>query len=64
MLIYFVLPVLSWIWTSVSDYRISTAFPFITKLLGEFFHCQEILDNPVRTPSFLAPHKEPDLVGL
>ncbi|KAM0751556.1 hypothetical protein T439DRAFT_300497 [Meredithblackwellia eburnea MCA 4105] len=39
------LTILTWIWTSVSDYRISTAFPFITKLLSEFFHCQEILDN-------------------
>lgn len=35
--------VLSWIWTSVSDYRISAAFPFITKLLPEFFAAQEIL---------------------
>lgn len=41
-------PVLTWIWTSVSDFRISTAFPFITKLLPEFFRMQEVLDNDVR----------------
>lgn len=39
------LTILSWIWISVSDFRISTAFPFITKLLPEFFKMQEILDN-------------------
>ena len=39
------LTILTWIWTSVSDHRISTAFPFITTLLPEFFRMQEVLDN-------------------
>ncbi|KAI5481022.1 proteasome activator subunit 4 [Pseudohyphozyma bogoriensis] len=39
------LTLLTWIWTSLSDFRISTAFPFIQKLLREFFAMQEILDN-------------------
>lgn len=39
--------VLSWIWTSLSEFRISTAFPFITKLLKELFAMQELLDNTV-----------------
>lgn len=37
--------VLTWILTSISDFRISTAFPFITRMLPEFFRCSEILDN-------------------
>ncbi|SCV72468.1 BQ2448_4005 [Microbotryum intermedium] len=39
------LTILSWLWTSMSDFRIATAYPFITKLLPEIFHMQEILDN-------------------
>lgn len=46
-------PVLTWMFTSISDHRIATAYPFIQKLLGEFFRIQEILDNEVRClPSF------------
>ncbi|KAK4046499.1 Proteasome activator BLM10 [Microbotryomycetes sp. JL201] len=37
--------ILLWIWSSVSDFRVSTMYPFITKLLPEFFRMQEILDN-------------------
>ncbi|GAA5895195.1 proteasome activator BLM10 [Sporobolomyces salmoneus] len=38
--------ILTWIWGSISDTRISTAFPFIMKLLPEFFRMQESTDNP------------------
>lgn len=51
--------VLTWIWSSVSDFRISTAFPFITKLLPEFFRMQEILDNDVRR--FPTPRDRADM---
>ncbi|KAK4048054.1 Proteasome activator BLM10 [Microbotryomycetes sp. JL221] len=37
--------ILLWIWSSISDFRVSTTYPFITKLLPEFFRMQEILDN-------------------
>ncbi|KAM0792923.1 hypothetical protein ACM66B_002682 [Microbotryomycetes sp. NB124-2] len=37
--------ILLWIYNSVSDFRVSTTYPFITKLLPEFFRMQEILDN-------------------
>lgn len=47
--------VLTWIWTRVSDHRISTAFPFITKLLPEFFRMQEVLDNDVRSSCASSP---------
>ncbi|GAA5921528.1 hypothetical protein JCM1841_000553 [Sporobolomyces salmonicolor] len=38
--------ILTWIWGSISDFRVSTAFPFITQLLPEFFRMQESTDNP------------------
>jgi proteasome activator subunit 4 len=31
--------------TNAADHRITTVFPFITKLLPEFFRMQEVLDN-------------------
>lgn len=40
--------VITWIWSGISDFRIATSFPFITKLFTEFFRMQEILDNEVR----------------
>ncbi|GAA6033408.1 hypothetical protein JCM8097_006736 [Rhodosporidiobolus ruineniae] len=38
--------ILTWIWGSISEFRTSSAFPFITKLLPEFFRMQESTDNP------------------
>ncbi|GAA5854935.1 hypothetical protein JCM8547_004128 [Rhodosporidiobolus lusitaniae] len=40
------LTILTWIWGSISEFRTSSAFPFITKLLPEFFAMQESTDNP------------------
>lgn len=40
--------ILTWIWGSISEVRTSSAFPFITKLLPEFFRMQESTDNQVR----------------
>ncbi|GAA6053733.1 hypothetical protein JCM3770_003189 [Rhodotorula araucariae] len=37
--------ILTWIWGSISEVRTSSAFPFITKLLPEFFRMQESTDN-------------------
>ncbi|BGP22448.1 Proteasome activator BLM10 [Rhodotorula toruloides] len=37
--------VLTWIWGSISEVRTSSAFPFIIKLLPEFFRMQESTDN-------------------
>ncbi|GJN88228.1 hypothetical protein Rhopal_001193-T1 [Rhodotorula paludigena] len=37
--------ILTWIWGSISETRTSSAFPFITKLLPEFFRMQECTDN-------------------
>ncbi|GAA5959559.1 hypothetical protein JCM21900_003196 [Sporobolomyces salmonicolor] len=37
--------ILTWLWGSISDFRVSTAFPFITQLLPEFFRMQESTDN-------------------
>jgi proteasome activator subunit 4 len=31
--------------TSLSDHRSATTYPFVSKLLPEFFRIQEILDN-------------------
>lgn len=45
--------VLTWIWGSISEVRTSSAFPFITKLLPEFFRMQESTDNQVRCGSTL-----------
>lgn len=42
------LTILTWIWTSMQDFRISSAYTFISKLLPEFFRMQEVLDNDVR----------------
>ncbi|GAA5988215.1 hypothetical protein JCM11641_001615, partial [Rhodosporidiobolus odoratus] len=41
--------ILTWIWSSVSEFRTSSAFPFITKLLPELFKMQETTDNPELT---------------
>ncbi|GAA5990546.1 hypothetical protein JCM10908_003124 [Rhodotorula pacifica] len=37
--------ILTWIWGSVGEVRTSSVFPFITKLLPEFFRMQECTDN-------------------
>ncbi|BGP18854.1 hypothetical protein JCM10213_003509 [Rhodosporidiobolus nylandii] len=37
--------ILTWIWGSISEFRTSSAFPFITKLLPEFFRMSETTDN-------------------
>ncbi|GAA6008845.1 hypothetical protein JCM10207_001745 [Rhodosporidiobolus poonsookiae] len=37
--------ILTWLWTSISETRTSSAYPFITKLLPELFRMQETTDN-------------------
>jgi len=51
--------ILTWIWGSISEVRTSSAFPFITKLLPEFFRMQESTDNQVRLPLPLCASRPP-----
>lgn len=41
--------ILTWLWSSLNDFRITTVFPFTMKLLPELFKMQELADNPELT---------------
>lgn len=47
--------VLTWMWSGLTDFRITTMYPFVDALLYEIFRMLELLDNEVRfgyTPAF------------
>lgn len=39
------LTILTWLWTSMNDYRTTTVYPFVQRLLPELMHMQDLQDN-------------------
>ena len=39
------LTILTWLWTNMNDFRITTVYPFVERLLPELMHMQDIQDN-------------------
>lgn len=39
------LTILTWLWTSMNDFRITTVYPFVQRLLPELMHMQDMQDN-------------------
>lgn len=39
------LTILTWLWSGMNDYRITTIYPFVVRLLPELMHMQDIQDN-------------------
>jgi proteasome activator subunit 4 len=39
------LTILTWLWMVVNDFRVTTVYPFVERLLPELMHMQDIQDN-------------------
>lgn len=39
------LTILTWLWTSMNDFRVTSVYPFVQRLLPELMHMQDIQDN-------------------
>lgn len=39
------LTILTWLWGSINDYRVTTVYPFVERLLPELMHMQDMQDN-------------------